>query len=115
VLEAVGFGAAEVDLVNLRDDAIRVDLGTGGADDVVPASFRLAALEIRAHRAPRPTQLRLALTAEDGTSLGSCALDLASGDRIEVVLLPDQTLIRRADTVPASGHDLLIGESSSCR
>ena len=82
---------------------------------MVPASIRLAPFEIRAHRAPRPTQLRIALTAEDGTSLGSCALDLASGDRIEVVLLPDQTLIRRAETVPASGRDLLLGESSLCR
>jgi hypothetical protein len=115
VLEAVGFGAAEVGLVNLRDDAVRVDLATGDGEDVVPASFSLGPLEIRAHRAPRPTSLRIALTAEDGTDLGTCALDLRSGERVEVVLLPDETLIRRHETVPASGRDLLLSQSSLCR
>ena len=115
VLEAVGFGAAEVELVNLRDDAVRVDLATSDAEDVVPASFRLGSLEIRTHRAPRPTYLRIALATTDGTSLGTCALDLQSGDRLQIVVLPEETLIRSDETVPASGRDLLMTESSLCR
>jgi hypothetical protein len=115
VLEAAGFGAAEVALVNLRDDSVRVDLATGDDDSAIPASFRLGPLEIRTHRAPRPTRLRIALSAEDGSTLGACALDLRSGDRFEVVALPSQTLLRRAGTVPASGGDLLLSGSSLCQ
>jgi hypothetical protein len=115
VLEAAGFGAAEVALVNLRDDSVRVDLATGNDESAIPASFRLGPLEIRTHRAPRPTRLRIALSAEDGSTLGACALDLRSGDRFEVVALPSQTLLRRAGTVPASGGDLLLSGSSLCQ
>lgn len=113
-LEAVGFDAAEVQLVNLRDDAVRVDLAPAGQEGVVPASVRLAAFEIRTHRAPRPTLLELTLHGADGAVLGACRLRLEYGDRLQVVALPDTVLIRRTDARPVSGRDLLLDQSSLC-
>ena len=115
VLNAVGFGAAEIEFVNLRDDAIRADIVPATQADAVPAAFRLAAFELRTYRAVRPTELGITIVAADGSELGRCTLSLANADRLQIVALPDIALIRRmADTAPA-GPDLLLAQSSLCR
>ena len=115
VLDAVGFGAAEVEFLNLRDDTIRADLAPASQADAVPATLRLAPYELRTYRAVRPTRLAITLLGEDGASLGTCTLDLRSGDRFQLVALPDAALVRPVGVTPASGRDLLLAESGSCR
>lgn len=115
VLNAVGFGAAEIELVNLRDDAIRADIVPATQADAVPAAFRLAAFEIRTYRAVRPAELRITLVGADGAELGDCTLSLANADRLQIVALPDTVLIRRVADVAPVGSDLLLAQSSLCR
>jgi hypothetical protein len=115
VLNAIGFGAAEIELVNLRDDAIRADIVPATQADAVPAVFRLAPFEVRTYRAVRPAELRFALVGADGVELGACTLALANGERLQVVALPDTTLIRRIGELAPAGADLVLDGSSLCR
>ena len=115
MLDAAGFGAASVEFLNLRDDAIRADLAPASQADAVPAALRLAPYELRTHRAVRPTRLAITIVTEDGSILGTCTLDLRPGDRYQLVALPDVALVRDLGQAPGSGRDLLLGESGACR
>jgi hypothetical protein len=116
VLNAVGYAAAEVEFVNLRDARIGANIALDNPDGKsFPAAIRLEPYDIATHRVVRPSGLQVTIVGDDGAPLATCLLRLRAGDRYRIVVLPDRSLVQRGDALPANLADLVIDTSSLCR
>jgi len=119
VLNLVGLGPADVQVVDFRDDAIAVSVvQLDVAEDSTPAetSWEMSAFDVRSWRVQNPGSYLVEFEiAGGGTSLGSCRLTVRSGDRYQFVALPEMIVVRRGDKPPATGADLILSTSNLCR
>ena len=50
-----------------------------------------------------------------GDELGTCTLNLKSGDQYQFVALPERIVVNRANRPATSGPDFVVETSSLCR
>ena len=79
-------------------------------------AIQLNAFDVKTFHTPNAAKFRIDFASAAGrSSLGSCTLNVRSGDQFQFVALPDKILINRVNSPPQSGADLVVQSSSLCR
>jgi len=118
VLNLVGLGPGDIEVDNFRDDAIQVNIqpiATTQDSTPSPSALILNAFDVKSFRAQNPGKYRVDFALKKGGGLGTCTLNIKSGDRYQFVALPDGILVNRANSPSSVGRDLKIVTSSFCR
>ena len=118
VLNLVGLGPGDIEADNFRDDAIQVkiqQIATSQDSTPLPSVLSLNAFDIKSYRAQNPGKYRVDFALKKGGNLGTCTLNIKSGDRYQFVALPDGILVHRVNNPSSVGRDLNIATSSFCR
>ncbi len=119
VLNLVGFGPGDIEVDNFRDDAIQVtfqqvDESQGSSTSI--GDYKLNAFDVQSFRAPYAGKYRVRFrTQRAATELGTCNLNIKSGDRYQFVTLPDKIVVNRVNNLATVGRDLVVSTSSLCR
>jgi hypothetical protein len=118
VLNLVGLGPGDIEADNFRDDAIQVNIQQMAVSkDSTPSQSTLIlnAFDIKSFRAQNPGAYRVDFALKKGGGLGTCTLNIKSGDRYQFVALPDGIMVNRVNNPSTIGRDLNILTSSFCR
>ena len=119
VLGLVGLGPADLEVDNFREDLVSVSITQLDApSESLPleVALELNPLDVRTYRVQNPGQYRIDFaTATGAADLGSCTLDLRSGDHYQFVALPERIVINRVDDPVSVGTDLIVSSSTLCR
>ena len=128
-LNVVGMGPADMEFDNFRDEPIHmtiVSLDVTPSPSAEPGSFdfdsnashlEVDSLDIYNWHIPQPGHFRVdfSLEAGGGDELGTCTLNLKSGDQYQFVALPERIAVNRANRPATSGPDFVVETSSLCR
>jgi FHA domain-containing protein len=128
-LNIAGLGPADMEFDNFRDDPIHmtiVSLDVTPSPSAEPGSFDIDAnashlevgsFDIYNWHVPQPGHYRVdfSQTAGGGDELGTCTLNLKSGDQYQFVALPERIVVNRANQPSNSGPDFVVETSSLCR
>ena len=119
LLGLVGLGPAAIEVDNFRDDRVYVSIIQLDApvnSTPLGASLDLNAFDIRTYRVGQPGQYQIDFGSSSGAAdLGSCSLNVRSGDQYQFVTLPERIVINRIDNPVSVGTDLIVSTSSLCR
>ena len=119
LLGLVGLGPAAIEVDNFRDDSVYVSIvQLDGPVDSTPlgTSLDLNAFDIRTYRVGQPGQYQIDFGSSSGAAdLGSCSLNVRSGDQYQFVALPEMLVINQVDDPVTIGSDLIVSTSSLCR
>ncbi len=118
VLNLVGLGPGDIEVDNFRDDAIQVNIQQIAASQdstPSPSALSLNAFDIKSFRAQNPGKYRVDFALKKGGGLGTCSLNIKSGDHYQFVALPGGILVNRSNNSSSVGRDLNIVTSSFCR
>jgi len=119
VLGLVGLGPANLEVDNFREDLVSVSITQLDApSESLPleVALELNPFDVRTYRVQNPGQYRIGFaTATGAADLGSCTLDVRSGDHFQFVTLPDMIVVNPVDDPVSVGTDLIVSTSSLCR
>lgn len=119
VLGLVGLGPAEIEVDNFREDPVSVSITQLDApSESVPfeMSLDLNPFDVRTVRVQNPGVYQIGfLTSGGGAGLGTCALEVGSGESYQFVTLPEMVVINRLNDPVSVGTDLVVSTSSLCR
>jgi hypothetical protein len=123
LLKLAGLAPASVEIDNFRDDAIQVtilqlDVPQNSNGDASPAQFDvpLNAFDIQATSIPTKGRYRVDFGTSSGASdLGTCTLNLGSGDSYQFVTLPDKIVVNHVSKPAAAGPDFIVSTSALCQ
>ena len=116
-LNLIGLGPGDVEVDNFRDDAIQVAiLQLDAPADSLPmeVSLEINPFDIRTYRVQNPGRYRLDFSTS-AADLGTCTLNVKSGDEFQFVALPDGIVINPVDDPVSVGSDLVVATSALCR
>jgi len=116
-LNLIGLGPADVEVDNFRDDTIQVAIVQLDAPaDSLPmeVSLEINPFDIRTYRLQNPGRYRMDFNA-GAADLGTCTLNVKSGDEFQFVALPDGIVINPVDDPVSVGSDLVVATSALCR
>jgi hypothetical protein len=119
LLNVVGLGPGNIEVDNFRDDKIEVkitQLEPPADSSPIKTSFRLGAFDVHSYAVTQPGKYRVEFSATDkNTNLGTCNLNVRSGDQYQFVLLPERIVVNRANQPSSTGRDFVVETSSLCR
>jgi len=128
VLNLVGMGPADMEFDNFRDEPLQltiVSLDVTPSPSAEPGSFDINAnasslevdsLAIYNWHVPQPGHYRVDFSlTSGGDELGTCTLNLKSGDQYQFVALPERIVVNRANRPSDQGPDFVVETSSLCR
>ncbi len=119
LLTWAGLGPGDIEVDNFRDDTIQVSiLQLDVPEDATPAQavLELNAFDIRNYTAQSPGRYRVDFSASgSGVELGTCTLNVRSGDQYQFVALPEMIVVNRVNNPVATGADLIVATSALCR
>jgi predicted component of type VI protein secretion system len=128
VLNVVGLGPADMEFDNFRDEPIHmtiVSLDVTPSPSAEPGSFdvnanasslELGSFDIYNWHVPQPGHYRVDFSlTSGGDELGTCTLNLKSGDQYQFVALPERIVVNRANHPSDNGPDFVVETSSLCR
>jgi hypothetical protein len=119
VLTVVGLGPGDIEVDNFRDDTVYVtitQLNVAAGETPASATLEVAPFDIQTYRAEKTGRYSVGLsTTSGGTNLGTCTLNIRSGDVFQFVPLPDKTVVNRANKPSSLGSDYVIETCSFCR
>lgn len=119
LLNLVGLGPGSIEVDNFRDDKIEVkitQLEPPKDSSPIQSSFRLAAFDVHTYTVTQPGKYRVEFSATDkNTKLGTCNLNVQSGDQYQFVMLPERIAVNRANKPSSAGSDFVVETSSLCR
>jgi hypothetical protein len=80
------------------------------------SSLEVGSLEIYNWHVQQPGHYRVDFSVTSGgDELGTCTLNLKSGDQYQFVALPERIVVNRANRPSDSGPDFVVETSSLCR
>ena len=119
LLNLVGLGPGSIEVDNFRDDKIEVkitQLEPPKDSSPIQMSFRLSAFDIGSKTIAQPGKYRVEFSTTDkNTKLGTCNLNVQSGDQYQFVMLPERIAVNRANKPSSAGSDFVVETSSLCR
>jgi|SRR5579859_790890 len=123
LLKLVGLAPASVEVDNFRDDAVHVtilqlDVPQNSNGDGSPAVFeqQLNAFDIGTTSIPSKGRYEVSFgSGTGGSDLGSCTLNLGSGDSYQFVTLADKIVVNHVSQPAKTGPDFIVATSSLCR
>ena len=128
VLNVVGLGPADMEFDNFRDEPIHmtiVSLDVTPSPSAEPGSFDVNAnasslevdsFDIYNWHVPQPGHYRVDFSlTSGGDELGTCTLNLKSGDQYQFVALPERIVVNRANHPSDNGPDFVVETSALCR
>jgi hypothetical protein len=119
ILNALGQGTGETNVINLTDGNLDVALTSipGNSEDTASTSnLSLEPAEMDGFPDLSPGRYRMTFTfAVPAGGGGECTLKIDSGDRYEFVAVPEGVAITREKEPAASGPDLNVATSALCR
>jgi len=116
-LNLIGLGPGDVELDNFRDEAIQVAIVQLDAPpDSLPmeVTLEINPFDIRTYRLQNPGRYRIDFST-GAADLGTCTLNVKSGDEFQFVALPDGIVINPVDDPVSVGSDLVVATSALCR
>ena len=119
LLTLIGRGPGSVEVNNFRDNAIQVsirqmDVSEGSSP--VTTALNLNAFDVRSYRVENPGRYLVDFqAAKGGASIGSCTLNVRSGDAYQFVTLPGKIVVNRKNNPAKVGTDFVVQTSSLCR
>jgi hypothetical protein len=118
-LNLVGLGPGDIEIDNFRDDTLYVTITRLDAPpDSTPArkSLEIKSFDIQAHRVQNPGKYRVEFgAARASANLGTCTLQIRSGDQYQFVPLPNNIVVNRANNPVSVGADFVVATSALCR
>jgi hypothetical protein len=118
-LNLVGLGPGDIEIDNFRDDTLYVTITQLDVPpDSTPArkSLEIKSFDIQAHRVQNPGRYRVEFGAARGSAnLGTCTLNIRSGDQYQFVPLPNNIVVNRANNPVSVGADFIVATSALCR
>ena len=119
LMNLVGLGPGDIEVVNFRDDSIAVSiLQLDVPEDSGPmgTSLDMNPYDVRRWRVRNPGRYRVDFVTADGAAnLGGCTLTVRSGNYYQFVTMPETIVIRLKDKTPETGADLVVSSSTLCR
>ncbi|MEP7355690.1 MAG: FHA domain-containing protein, partial [Anaerolineales bacterium] len=128
LLNVVGLGPADMEFDNFRDEPIHmtiVSLDATPSPSAEPGSFDINAnasglevdsFDIYNWHVPQPGHYRVDFSlSSGGDELGTCTINLKSGDQYQFVALPERIAINRVNRPSSTGPDFVVETSSFCR
>jgi hypothetical protein len=119
LLNIVGLGPGSIEVDNFRDDKVEVkitQLEPPKDSSPIQSSFRLGAFDVHSYTVTQPGKYRIEFaTTDKNTKLGTCNLNVQSGDHYQFVMLPERIAINRANKPSSVGNDFVVETSSLCR
>jgi hypothetical protein len=106
---------------NFRDDAIQVSIvplfePPGSPTTPILYLVQLQAFDIHTVSLPNQGNYRIDFGTTAGpAALGTCTLNLGSGDQYQFVTLPDKIVVRHINAPALTRPDLIVATSSLCR
>ena len=119
LLNAIGMGTGEVNIVNIADDTldtelVRMDTESGSPETV--NSERIAPFEISGYGGIQPGLYELHITTPSGIPAGGiCRMSIASGDAFQFVAVPSGIAVSKEGTDAQSADDMDMATSGLCR
>jgi len=118
LLNVVGLGPGSIEVDNFRDDKIEVNitqLEPPADSSSIKLSLRLGAFDVRSDTISQPGKYRVDFSTDKGAKLGTCTLNVRSGDHYQFVALPERIAINRVNNPSSVGADFVVETSSLCR
>jgi hypothetical protein len=125
MLNLVGLGPADVEVDNFRDDAIQVSIlqldvpqSSNSNSSPAPAQwgYEMNAFDVHITQVQTHGRYRVDFGSTSGASdLGTCTLNLGSGDAYQFVTLPDKIVINHVNQPAKTGPDFIVATSALCR
>ena len=119
LMNLVGLGPGDIEVVNFRDDSMAVSiLQLDVPEDSGPmgTSLDMNPYDVRRWRVQNPGRYQVDFVSADGaTDLGGCTLTVRSGNYYQFVTMPETIVIRLKDKTPETGADLVVSSSTLCR
>lgn len=119
LLNLAGLGPGSIEVDNFRDDKIEVkitQLNPPPDSSPIQSSFRLAAFDVHSYSVAQPGKYRVEFsTVDKNTKLGTCNLNVQSGDQYQFVMLPERIAVNRINKPSSVGSDFVVETSSLCR
>lgn len=119
ILNAVGRGTGEINIVNIADDTletelIRLDTESGSPETV--NNEKIAPFEISGYGGIQPGLYELHITTSSGAPVGGvCRLTIASGDAFQFVAVPSGIAVTKQGVDAQSADDMDMVTSGLCR
>lgn len=118
ILNAIGQGYGEMSIVNIRKDAIAALLTPLDADaeELSENALNIDVTGISSFRALKPGRYQLDLKKAAGEDvLGTCTLQIKSGDVYQFVAVPHGVVVTRDSAKTATAQELNMKTSSLCQ
>ncbi len=119
LLKIVGLGPGSIEVDNFRDDKIDVkivQLEPPKDSSPIQMSLRLSAFDIGSKTIAQPGKYRVDFsTVDKNAKLGTCTLNVRSGDQYQFVMLPERIAVNRVNNPSSVGSDFVVETSSLCR
>lgn len=119
VLNAVGMGAGEINIVNIADDTLDTELihlDTESGELATVNSKSIAPFEISGYGGIQPGLYELHITTPSGVPIGGvCKMSIASGDSFQFVAVPSGIAISKEGEDAQSADDMDMATSGLCR
>ena len=117
ILNAIGQGYGEMSIVNIRKDALHALLTPLAADAEALSenSLNIDVAGISSFRALKPGRYQLDLTKAAGEAVGTCTLQIKSGDVYQFVAVPHGVVVTRDSAKTATAQELNMKTSSLCQ
>ncbi len=119
MLNAVGMGTGEINIVNIADSALYGDLVQMTTDSGEPESFldlSLEAFEVGGIGSIPPGSYELKVSFSEGIPIGgSCWLEIESGDVIQLVAVPEGIAISKEGENPTAPDEIDYTTTALCK
>jgi hypothetical protein len=118
ILNTIGLGTGEVNVLNLLDSSLSVTLeplSTGTPDPYSNSSLTIEAAESDAFIGLAPGRYKLNFTSGADGASSECTIKVDSGDNYRFVAVPEGVGIFREKEAPQSSEDVNVGTSPLCQ
>ena len=119
ILNAVGMGAGEINIVNIADDTLETELihmDTESGSPETVNSENIAPFEISGYGGIQPGLYELHITTPSGAPAGGvCRMSIESGDAFQFVAVPSGIAISKEGVDAQSADDMDMATSGLCR
>ncbi|MBI2846047.1 MAG: hypothetical protein HYX86_05820 [Chloroflexi bacterium] len=119
ILNAIGQGTGEINLVNASDDTLEVSLthlDTESGEPESVGSFTLEPEDINGFTSIQPGRYQLQITYLSGASgSGVCTMRIVSGDYYQLVAINGGVVIANKRQPAQTGEDLVMATSPLCQ
>lgn len=118
ILNTIGLGTGEVNIMNLLDGSLSVTLepvNTGTPDPYSNSSLTIETAESDAFVALSPGRYKLNFTSEADGTTSECTIKVDSGDNYRFIAVPEGVGVFREKESAQSSEDVNVSTSPLCR